>query len=913
MSGEIGTVVLVPHTHWDREWYEPFQVFRLRLVDVLDDVVASAQADPEFKFTIDGQMAAVDDYLEMRPENRARVSALVARGQLAVGPWHILLDEFLCSGETIVRNLELGWRGASELGGAMPVGYLPDMFGHCAQMPQILARAGIGHACLWRGVPASVDRHSFRWIAPDGSAVRVEYLFDGYGNALDLFARPDRLGVAVATYREATRDRFGDDAVLGMLGTDHSTPRPDLMQLVRGHDGPVSLTVATLTEYVLSHAAADVALPDLAGEMRSHARGNILPGVISVRVGLKQAMARAEQVMAEAESVATQWSPDLYQRFVDLAWRRIVECTAHDSVTGCGVDETAAQVAARLAEATQIGRAVRDRVVRSVAADVPSGAHLVANSVAWARTVVVELDVSAPDPDVPVVAELAGGTPLPVQELSRTPTLLADEELDAGELDRVLRRIHGRELFGQRIEDYELSPGRLDLNVARVPRTPGFDLAGLRSALAESAATTPGSWRVRTRARGRRRVLVAIPVPASGHVAVRTAQGAAVIQVGRPVVVDGSVLDNGVVRVEVVGDGTLTVRGADGATLSGVGRIVDGGDRGDSYNYAPPARDVLVDAPAAVEVRTVETGPLRGIVEVVRDFDWPESIGDDIDERSAATVRVAVTTLVELRAGEPFVRLEVTFTNQAADHRVRLHVPLPSAVTASAAEGQFAVTQRGLEAEGGWGEYPLPTFPASTFVSAGAATVLLDHVTEYELTADGGELALTLLRAVGWLSVNVHPLRDEPAGPQLAVPGAQYLGEQVRTRLAVLPSGAGWAAADAVRHAEEFRHEALTAPGSAPVEAVLPAPAVGIAVSGTGVAVSAVRALEGDTEVRLVAMTDEPTTATVAGPFTAARQTDLLGRPLEALPVEAGRLTVDLDPWEIATLLLRVDASTESS
>ncbi|MGH9252692.1 MAG: glycosyl hydrolase-related protein, partial [Acidimicrobiales bacterium] len=268
------------------------------------------------------------------------------------------------------------------------------------------------------------------------------------------------------------------------------------------------------------------------------------------------------------------------------------------------------------------------------------------------------------------------------------------------------------------------------------------------------------------------------------------------------------------------------------------------------------------------------------------------------------TVRVAVTTLVELRAGEPFVRLEVTFTNQAADHRVRLHVPLPSAVTASAAEGQFAVTERGLDAEGGWGEYPLPTFPASTFVSAGAATVLLDHVTEYELTADGGELALTLLRAVGWLSVNVHPLRDEPAGPQLPVPGAQYLGEQVCTRLAVLPSGAGWAAADAVRHAEEFRHEALTAPGSAPVDAALPTPAAGIAVSGTGVAVSAVRAREGGTEVRLVAMTDEPTTATVAGPFSAARQTDLLGRPLEALPVEAGRLTVDLGPWEIATLRL---------
>ena len=905
MSGELGTVVLVPHTHWDREWYEPFQVFRLRLVELLDDVVARAEADPDFRFTIDGQMAAVDDYLEIRPENRTRISTLVARGRLAVGPWHILLDEFLCSGETIVRNLEIGWRGASELGGAMPVGYLPDMFGHCAQMPQILARAGIGHACLWRGVPAGVDRHAFRWVAPDGSAVRVEYLFDGYGNALDLFALPERLGTVIAAYREASRDRFGDDAVLGMLGTDHWAPRPELMRLVRDHDGAVALTVATLSEYISQYRPGESGLPEVTGEMRSHVRGNILPGVISVRVALKQAMARAERMMAEAENVAAQWSADPYQQFVDLAWRKIVECTAHDSVTGCGVDESAAQVAARLAEATQIGQAIRNRVVRSLAAGVPSDAHLVVNPLAWARTVVVELDVAAPDPDAAVVAELAGGTPLPVQELSRAPTLLADEEVEAGDVERVLRRIHGRELFGQQIEDYEVSGRRLDLNVTRAPSAPRFDLAELRSTLADSAARMPGTWRVRIRAHGRRRALVAVPVPASGHVAVRAGQSAAVAPVVRPVVVDGSVLDNGDVRVEVAGDGTLTIRGADGTTLRGVGRIVDGGDRGDSYNYAPPARDVLVDAPTAVGVRTVEAGPLRGIVEIVRKYDWPVCLADDHDERSERTARVAVTTSAELRMGEPFVRLEVTFTNPATDHRVRLHVPLPSAVTASAAEGQFAVTERGLAAEGGgWGEYPLPTFPASAFVSAGTATVLLDHVTEYELVAEGTELALTLLRSVGWLSVNVHPLRDEPAGPQVAVPGAQYVGEQLRTRLAVVPSAGGWAGADAIRLAEEFRHDGLTAPGAAPPDTPLATAVDGIAVSGAGVAVSAVRATEDGTQVRIVAMSQQPTTAVVTGPFGSAVRTDLLGHALEPLSVDDGRLSVDLGPWEIVTMCL---------
>jgi len=165
---------LVPHTHWDREWYEPFQVFRMRLVELIDELLDSMEADDRLAFTLDGQVATVDDYLEVRPEGRPRIERLIAEGRLAIGPWQILMDEFLVSGETMIRNLEIGWHAAETLGAAMPVGYLPDMFGHVAQMPQILRRAGIRHAVVWRGVPAAIDRHAFTWRAPDGSSVRTE-------------------------------------------------------------------------------------------------------------------------------------------------------------------------------------------------------------------------------------------------------------------------------------------------------------------------------------------------------------------------------------------------------------------------------------------------------------------------------------------------------------------------------------------------------------------------------------------------------------------------------------------------------------------------------------------------------------------------------------------------------------------
>ena len=153
-----GTVAIVPHTHWDREWYSPFQTFRLRLVRLLDALLPMLEADLSYsRFLLDGQTAVLDDYLEVRPEAAACVARLASSGRLAIGPWMVLMDEFMVSGETIVRDLQFGIARGAELGGVMDVGYLPDMFGHVAQMPQLLRLAGFEHAVVWRGVPAAVD------------------------------------------------------------------------------------------------------------------------------------------------------------------------------------------------------------------------------------------------------------------------------------------------------------------------------------------------------------------------------------------------------------------------------------------------------------------------------------------------------------------------------------------------------------------------------------------------------------------------------------------------------------------------------------------------------------------------------------------------------------------------------------
>ncbi|MER6006887.1 glycoside hydrolase family 38 C-terminal domain-containing protein [Nonomuraea angiospora] len=894
MSTEI---VVVPHTHWDREWYEPFQRFRLRLVALLDEVLDTMEREPAYHFTLDGQLACVDDYLEVRPENRDRIAALVESGRLAVGPWQILLDEFLCSGENIVRNLELGMSRADKLGGAMPVGYLPDMFGHTAQMPQILRKAGLLHACVYRGVPSSVTTDAFAWVAPDGTALRTQYLpAGGYGNGAHLFSDSAGLAERAAAFVTTMREWHGPEgALLAMYGTDHSAPVRGLPEMVAA----IGARMDTLSGYIGKYSGEVDGLPRVEGELRSHARANILPGVISVRAHVKQAMGRAERMVERyAEPLATLWGAEWPGRFLDMAWWRLVDASGHDSVTGCGVDDTAQQVAARIAEAEHLGQAVRDMVTARLAASVPSDGVLLVNPTPAARRGVVVVDVAGTDPLVD-----PSDAPVPVQPLEYAPTLLLDEEMDAA---TALTFVHGTELYGQHITAWSVEGETLTFTVAR-ETSAVIDLDDLRAA-------TGGVRRVRILAEPRRTVAALVEVPPLGHTSIRPVPREQVhgspAGEGRPAPTpvrgDEEVLDNGLLRVAIAGDGTLTLVGADGTTVTGAGRIVDGGDVGDTYNHAPPADDLLVSEPSSVETELICSGPLVAAVDVRRTYRWPAS-GDGIDgapelpapSRAPRTEEIVVTTRVELRAGEPYARLRVEFDNRCADHRVRLHVPLPAPATESHAEGQFAVVTRGLTSEGGCGETPLPTFPASSWVAAGGVAALLEHVTEYEVS--DGELALTLLRSVAYLSRNRNALRPEPAGPQLPTPAAQSRGIR-SVSLALMPYAESWQ--EVVPQAETFRHDLLVVPGQGDRASALPDPASGLSVTGDGVVMTSLRMRDDRQELRVVALTPAATEAVIEGAFTEARHADLRGRPGDRLPVADGVLRLALKPWEIATVQL---------
>jgi mannosylglycerate hydrolase len=909
------TIHLVPHTHWDREWYRPFQSFRMQLVDLVDRVLDMLEAEPEFAFTLDGQLATIDDYLEIRPEQAERIAGHVRSGRLAIGPWQILMDEFLVSGETLVRNLERGWRRAEDFGGPMRVGYLPDMFGHVAQMPQILRRAGLADAVVWRGVPAAIDRHRFRWESPDGSWVRAEYLPSGYGNAAYLFAVPDRLDAAAERFLDWARPWFDGDPVLAMYGTDHTAPVPELAALVSRlnevHDAS-SMEIRTLARYIVEAAPLREDDPCWRGEMRSGARANVLMGVASARIDIKQAAGRAEtfleryaEPLTALHVTAEAWPAE----FLALAWGRVIENSAHDSICGCSIDPVVDQVLVRFAEAEQIASTLARRAAVAVAGSVPRGAIAVVSPTPAERTGLVEVELPVPDTWTEVALELPGGGRFATQEMGRKEPILFDEELRGDQVDELFRRFHGREVFDHAWNGYRIDGRTITMEVDNDPEPVWLDVDGLRSEVIAAMRAAPGdTWHVRIVARPRRTVAASLPAPALGWTAARPVEGRGELRNPVKMARDGRTMTNGLLSVAVADDGTLRLQRNNGEAVAGVGRIVDGGDYGDSYNYGPPPGDHLVETPTSVETRADLLGPIRGRIVVRRTYDWPVGVTEDGSARAEPTVPTEVVTSLELRADEPFVRVEVAFENRSDDHRVRFHVPLPERATRSHAEGQFAVVERGLVGEGGYREEPLATFPAHGWVDAGGVAILLEHLAEYELTDDGAELALTLLRSTGLISRNDNPYRQDPAGPEIAIPNAQMRGRW-RIAFALYPHEGDWRSGGVPAASERFRHPLLATPGLGSEPDAWPPPGAaepGLVLDGDAVVLSSLRRRDdGWLELRIVNLAQDRRRATVDGGLLEAREAALRGEPGEAIPVEAGRLVLELGPAEIRTIQLR--------
>ncbi len=645
--------------------------------------------------------------------------------------------------------------------------------------------------------------------------------------------------------------------------------------------------------------ASVVGLPSWTGELRSGARANLLMGVASNRVDVKQAAARAERALERvAEPLSALFAAD-GDRDADAggvdaalrqAWTEVVRNAAHDSVCACSADDVVAAVLVRYSEATHLAEAVTARALDCLGSSMAVPGPVIVNPSPRTRGGLVELLLPGAGQveEGQVVGERAGSA--------------SERVVAGGQLGILLGQIANDEAaWGGAVVGVEVSDDEsgLDVVLRTGPRPAAPDpiqASTIADLYARAGARRREMVHVRIEHEPYRRVLVrADDLPGYGWQAWPpdpTTAGPPSADTDRPLI-DSVVatvgedaacsLANGLVAVAVDPvEGTFSIDG-----LKGLDLLVDDADAGDTYNYSPPEGDIAIDAPTSVAVEIQENGPLRAALHVVRTFEWPERLHkgrDRIGQR-----RVEVSTRLELRAGERLVRVTTTFDNPCRDHRLRAWFPLPEPATTTRAECAFGTVERGLLAEGGLTERGLPTFPSRRFVSAGGLTIVHEGLLEYELVDDGKALALTLLRGVGVLSGTYLAYRPLPAGPPLPVPDAQMPGRHVVRYAVAVGDTDPYALVD-----DAFLPLLVTAGSGAGSR-----PATGSALSVTGAQVSAVRRrMPGNRlEVRVFNPSDEKATVDLGG--RAGWLVDLRDRPLE--PVTG---SFPLRPWGIATVHL---------
>ncbi len=936
-DAEKSTVFVIPHTHWDREWYAPFQLFRIRLVRLMDDLLDLLERDATYThFNLDGQTVVLHDYLEIRPEKRPLLQKLVQAGRIGVGPWYVLPDEFLVSGEALTRNLLLGHRIAAEFGRVQKVGYIPDTFGHISQLPQILRGFDIPYAMHFRGLEEGNLKSELWWQSPDGSRVLLRHLPTdlGYVNASALAVEISAAAADLHAIARYERRRASTSVLLAMNGVDHAAAREDLPEILRQanalHPESCQFRQASLGEYFAALSAAIDAehLQTVYGELRdtnrTPGRGmRVLPHILSSRIYNKQQNERAQSLL---ERWAEPWSAILWTQgrpypaaFLWKAWEWLLQNHAHDSIGGCSVDAVHAQMETRFAWTAEIGHEITAENFQRLAEEVdlsdlqPDEAALILfNALPWDFEGVVNAEIDLWDFFLNHIAMLRWETALPESAIHA--------DMEAPEIFRW--RTH-----------YQWA--------GNPPIMPSPDFRGLRlrplgaadplpiqiesierASILRPGVSGPPSFRDVKRVRASFRA----SVPALGYqvYAIRPEANP-----NHPITLSlpHNVLENAHLRVQIQPNGALTVTDkASDQTYRDLAYFEDGGDCGDGYNYSYPLEDRLeTTLGLAPRIARLTEGPAVQRYRIEYDWQLPEGLDDLRRKRRDARVHCPLSVTVSLAEGSPRLDLQIDFDNRARDHRLRVVFPSDIQAQTACADAQFDVVERPIQIlpvpEGGWVEDAPRTFPQQDWVdiSDGARGLCLINqgLPEYEvLDTPRREIAITLLRAVAYLGAGAE-MRSAVigAGPNIPTPGGQ-VQRQLTYHLSIFPHSGRWDEAEVWRQAREHNlpprcttfgmiKGCPTAPGSRAARDSF------LSVTGRNVILSALKKAEEREALilRLYNPSSRPTLAEIRPPFapTRVQRVNLSEQPLPDSPIQAaadGALRLEIPAGKIITLSL---------
>lgn len=760
-------VHVVSHTHWDREWYLPFARFRQRLVALIDELL---DAPPNRSaFLLDGQGILLDDYLAVRPERESELRAALARGALEAGPWYVLADELLASGEALVRNLLAGARAVRGRGGQPPsVLYCPDSFGHPADLPVLAEGFGLPLIILWRGLggPEWPGGDAFWWRAPGGTRALLHHLPpSGYEYGANLPADDTSALERWQALRAVLAPRARTSTLLVLNGADHHARQAQLDEAIRALERaarPDRVRASTLGAFAASfaeRAKARAHIPEIEGELRfSPGYTWTVPGTWSSRAHQKRRNASLERLLTrEAEvwsAIAAARGASSRAALLRAAWRTLLECHPHDTLCGCSADEVAMAADARFAFVAAEARGIIEDAVHELvghdAVAARSVRHwssyvLVRNAAPYVRGGIAEVEISRVTAREPVGPGSAGVS-VPERELP-PPTL------EGGRVPLQVLKCRTR---SDRIESPRHYPQGDRVEVARciawLDAVAGYGV----SPLAVGHDTSAGR-----------------PLPV------------------KPVRGTARSLDNGILGVNVDDGGLIELASMRlRRKWSSIIHLEDAGDAGDLYTHS--SIEPIIRNGQVRDVQLAHEGPLRAQLRVKLAVDIP--IWSTREGRSRTRAPHDIELALTLDAGASALRVGVRWRNRSRDHRLRIVFATDTPGGVTVADGMFGPVRRPARvqpAETRSMEIVPPTAPLGRWVSRLGAThgvtLISDGLGEYEVLQDGA-IAVTLVRAVAALSRNDLPERPGHAGWPVPTPAAQCIG-RYRAEFGLLPHG----------------------------------------------------------------------------------------------------------------------------
>ncbi len=915
----------VVHTHWDREWYQPFQQMRARLVTMADRMIPLVERGTIPSFHFDGQTIVLDDYLEMRPQAEPRLRSLIRAGKIQVGPWYVLADSFLVSGESLIRNLEIGMAIARRFGRPLDVGYLPDQFGHIAQMPQILAGFGFTTAVLWRGVGADVNRNRFTWEALDGSSVLTVYLPAGYSNGANLPLESVDSFVARAEQIAAReRDFAAGTPILVMNGTDHAAPDARLTVRINEAREISAMTFETgsLENYV--RRLADLPLdgtPRHRGELRSPLRSHLLPGVTSARTWIKQRdfencralEGYADPLAALANALGRAAGVDA---FLEMAWRTEIQNHPHDSICGCSVDQVHIDMRYRFDQAAMLAETAERRAVAAClnARGVDASEIAVFNP-SLARGALVSGDAEVADPHARYAIETADGRRIPAATDIAREQRAVDSDMPSAEFKSIIGGLSQPSVFGRTLNRYEIvtaPDGRPQVNLLMSRAAfSDLDLEGFRHAI-RTRIPDSGSVRIHATSAPRCAVsFVADDLAQTGfsfYRLVREDSGADAAN-REP----AASIENEFFRLTPTQLG-LEIRDLSRDTAMEL-YFEDDGDRGDEYNYDPVGDGTPIANPASISASVVDNGRLRKRIKLLMTFEIPAALTADRRARSSDCERLELALTATLYAGLDRVDLVVDATNRARDHRLRAALRTPIVATDAVHDTSFGVIRRPLAPSEPRGTEDIyPTVPHRTFtaVESGefSAAIASRGILEVEARPEraGSTILLTLLRCVGWLSRSDLATRRGGAGPELETPDAQERGEH-RFEFAVATFRGSYLDSGLLQRVEAYTSPPRAFFGRRAADDSAATSLLGC--DNPRIIFSTARPLPRSGSYKVRVYSASPNSERARFTFAAggrAREVDLAGRPVKRAGLKRSRdgaITLELKPFELVTFEVR--------